>query len=209
MKIKIDFIIVSDEVNELVNNQIKSINKQKGEFIHNVIVVPFGDGYNEALNRGYLQSTANIVFFCNNDLIWDSNALINLVAALNYYDSVSPWCPKTHRQWWKDNTPVGPYETGHETGKKVAGWCIGMWRDTWIKIGGFDERLKFWCCDNSYSEQLKANNLKHALVKNAEVLHLQSESLNKLPKNKYNELTKKQVKIFNRLYNKNLFNLGV
>lgn len=167
---------------------------------------PF-EGYNKSLNNGFKKTTCDIVVFCNNDLIFNKGWFEPLKKSLETLDSVSPWCPKTHWQWWKDR-PTG-VERGYQVGKHIAGWCIATKRKTIEIIGGFDERLSFWCCDNAYSEQLKDRGLIHALVIHSHVTHLQSQTLNKVDKAKYRELTNNQIKVFNRLYKKNLFNAGI
>lgn len=200
----VDLVIVGEPLPEM-KKSLDSFSKWV-----NVIVEPFDEGYNKSLNNGAIRGKSQIIGFCNNDLIFHDFANNDLCEALQRYDSASPWCPKTHKQWWKGTVPTRDI-VGYTTGKIVAGWCIFMRRSTWEKIGGFDERLKFYCCDNAYCEQLKSAGLKHALIPSARVTHLQSVTLNKLknenPK-KYNEFTREQIKLFNRLYKKNLFNLG-
>jgi GT2 family glycosyltransferase len=169
-------------------------------------VEPF-EGYNKSLNNGFKKANCDIVVFCNNDLIFKSGWFEPLKNGLKNFDSVSPWCPLTHWQWWKD-IPSG-VQLGYQVGKHIAGWCISANRKTIESIGGFDERLEFWCCDNAYSEQLKAKGLSHALITKSHVAHLQSQTLNKVDKVKYRELTNNQIKVFNRLYKKNLFNVGI
>lgn len=173
----------------------------------NVYIEEFGNGYNEALNRGAKKGKSDYIGFCNNDIVFTDDSIPYLIDALQYFDSVSPWCPKTHHQWWGNSKPLG-YQKGYDTGKIVAGWCIFMKRSTWDTIGGFDERLSFWCCDNSYCKQIEKSNLTHALVPMASVVHLQSVTLNQVDKKRYDELTKQQVRIYNKLYNENLFGLG-
>lgn len=177
---------------------------------YDIYVETFDEGYNKSLNNGARKGKGDIIGFCNNDLIFHDYATYDLLNALERYDSVSPWCPKTHKQWWKGTVPTKEI-VGYTTGKIVAGWCIFMWRSTWEKIGGFDERLKFFCCDNAYCEQIKEAGLKHSMIPSANVTHLQSQTLNKIKQSdpkRYNELTRDQIKLFNRIYNQNLFNIG-
>lgn len=157
-------------------------------------------GYNKALNDGARKGKADIIGFCNNDLMFRPRAVGKLVKALETYDSVSPWCPKTHKDWWKSR-PQKDIE-GYRVGFHVAGWCIFTRREIWEKIGGFDERLSFWCCDNAYAEQLKKAGLSHALIPDAEVEHRQSQTLNKLSKEEHRQLTFGQVKVYEQIYGK-------
>ena len=65
------------------------------------------------------------------------------------------------------------------------------------RIGGFDYPVNFWYSDNVYAEQLKAAGIKHALVGNSIVRHLESQSLRKVVKGKVRiDMQKGQYKIF-------------
>ena len=179
------------------------------DVVNKVHVVRFDKnrGYNAALNEGFRRSDADIIGFCNNDLEFMPGSIETMVAYLRGgYDSVSPLCPVTHIKWWNRGLPRKNV-VGYEVGSVIAGWCIFMKRSTWEEIGGFDERLIFWCCDNAYAEQIKAEKLKHALIVNAKVKHLKSHTLNKVRGKEYQRLTTDQIRVFNQLYNKKLFNL--
>lgn len=172
----------------------------------NLIIEDF-NGYNYSLNRGAEKGNNPIIGFCNNDLEIVGNAIGILIRELKKYDSVSPWCPLTHRNWWGNTIPKNPVQ-GYKVGQVLAGWCFFTKRETWEKIGGFDERISFWCSDNSYAEQLKEHKLTHALIPEAHVIHWESQTLNTKSTKEQKELTRDQIKLFNRLYNKNLFGLG-
>lgn len=201
-QLKLDLVLVGDN-NQVTQDCIKSL----GDNDFNIIVEPF-DGYNKSLNNGAKKGNGDYIAFCNNDLEFHEGWIEPLVETLERYDSVSPWCPKTHKQWWKGTNMFGDIYSSYEIGKCIAGWFIMMKRSTWEKLGGFDERLSFWCCDNAYGEQIKALGMKHALVYTSKVTHLQSTTLNKQSKETFNKLTREQVKIFNRIYGKDLFGLG-
>ena len=202
----IDLVIVWDD-NALTQETIETAKRYAPDGVQvNSILVPF-QGYNKSLNEGAKQGSADIIGFLNNDLHFHENWFEPIRSALETFDSVSPWCPKTHHRWWRSEVPQGRVE-GYKVGKIVAGWAIFTTRATWETIGGFDERLEFWCCDNSYSEQLKQHSLKHALVCDAQVSHRLSQTLNTVKGEKYDELTKAQVRLYNRLYDQNIMNLG-
>ena len=174
----------------------------------NIIVVNDTDvedwGYNKALNIGAKQGNGEYVFFVNNDLIYTKHWDVNLIKSLDNHHSCSPFCARS-----MNVSPLAKIIEGHKTGTHLAGWAIMMKRKTWLSIGGFDEDFSFWCCDNSFEEQIKLHKLKHCLVVNSRVDHIGSKTLDK---NKhtvmYKELTSNQIKKFNKKFNKNLFNLG-
>ena len=209
----IDIIIVGP-FDQTTKNCINSI-KANSHFENSVTVVPMDDkGYNAALNKGVEwvkeKDTNNAVFaFCNNDLIFNDNwdGILVEEMYLNRCKSGSAWCPKTHAGWWDGKKPNLP-QIGTKTGKYLAGWCYVWSHDLYEKLGPFDERQKFWCCDNTVTEMLDKAGERH-LLSSAEVTHLGSQMLNTYKGTpRYNELTTQEVKVFNRNYNRNLFNLG-
>jgi len=204
----IDIVIVGDANDSITVACIKSLSNftNQGMYITSIIF----DGYNRSLNKGAKKGNSELIAFCNNDLEFKNGWLNPIIEALksDKIVSASPWCPKTHRQWWANQVPKENI-IGTQTGKIVAGWCLVLKRDWWEEMGGFDERLEFFCCDNSYTMQLEAANKKHALVVASQVLHHQSLTLNKFKGTpKYEELTMGQVRKFNKLYEQNLFNKG-
>ncbi len=193
---QVDVILVGDN-NDVTKACIKSI--QENTFVpYNIIVEPF-DGYNKSLNEGAKKGNAEYIAFCNNDLVFHKNWFYPLAFGLGMYSSVSPWCDKTHNQWWLDKHPESVYSS-YEVGKCIAGWFIMMERTTWESIGGFDERFEFWYADNAYAEQIKEIGYKHALIYQSKVTHLQSTTLNKKPSKEQRRLTHDQTKLFKKLY---------
>ena len=145
----------------------------------------FEFNYNKCLNLGFSVCNSKYVAFCNNDLSFRDNWAKNAVAA--GYLSVSPSPKHTFR---------GVIE-GYKIGKQVLGWCIIVDRVVMDRIGGFDYPVNFWYSDNVYAEQLKAAGIKHALVGNSIVRHLESQSLRKVVKGKVrSDMQKGQYKIF-------------
>jgi len=177
----------------------------KGQDV-NIIEEPFTfeTGYNYALNRGAEKGDAEYIGFCNNDLEFNDKSIPFLKSALDkYYDSVSPWCPLTHLDWW-DKSPNTTFE-GYQVGKVLAGWCYFMKRSAYEKIGGFDERIKFWASDNATAHQFGKNRIKHALIPYSLVKHRQSQTLNRLPPHLYRKLTLEQTRLFQELYGYSCF----
>lgn len=204
----IDIVIVGD-MNEITKDAISSL--KNSHYDNPVYVVPF-DGYNKSLNNGARKGKSEFIAFCNNDLLfrlhWDRVIVDELERCKNTdIVSASPWCPLTHKQWWTDGKPK-INQIGTRTGFIVAGWCLVLRRSWWEEMKGFDERLRFWCCDNSYTMQLEQAKKNHILVVDSEVTHLQSVTLNMQDKATYDDLTKMEVKRFNTYYDQNLFNWG-
>ncbi len=199
----IDIVIVGD-VNEITKACIKSLiaTYDFTEYFdlalyedHNIYLEPF-QGYNKSLNNGAKRGNSKYIAFCNNDLEFTSDWDTHIIEALksDKIVSASPWCPKTHRQWWGNEIPKENI-IGTQTGKIVAGWCLVLKREWWEEMRGFDERLEFYCCDNSYTHQLEAANKKHALIMASQVIHLGSLTLNQFKgTQKYDDLTMGEVR---------------
>jgi GT2 family glycosyltransferase len=115
---------------------------------------------------------------------------------------MAPKCPIDIRQIHHVDEVV----SGYETGSILSGWCFVMKRTLWELIGGLDEDFKFWCADNATVEQLKIVGVKPNLITKSLVQHLGSQTLKGLDKEVRHELTMVQVDLFNKKYNKNLFN---
>ena len=206
----IDIVIVGDINSPITDRCVDSLKEESTVIDHaNIFIEPYV-GYNKSLNNGAKKGKQKYIAFCNNDIQFTKGWDIDILEALksDIVVSASAWCPLTHHQWWGNEVPLGNI-IGTQTGKIVTGWFLMLKRKWWVGMGGFDERLEFFCCDNSYTIQLERAGKKHVLVVGVEIKHYQSSTLNQFKGTaKYDELTMGQVKVFNRLYNQNLFNAG-
>lgn len=218
----VDVVIISDgktrQMQLMTQNAINTcISGAKGIKI-NVIVVESAKGityrnastiypdfafnYNAYGNFGIKHGTAHYAMLANNDLLFKPNWLNELIKA--NHPLVSPKEPRDSRQSdIKENT------IGTQTGRHLSGWCFMMERSLWDKIGGFDEDVNFYCSDDSVIEQCKLQGVEPMLVVNSTVQHLVSTTLKTVTPGERKLLTDEQVKIFNKKYNQNKFNLGV
>jgi len=191
---------------------IKSIKKAKNDIKINIIVLESFDidvkfkntttyfyqhgdfNYNESMNKGFSLSTSDYVFFCNNDLEFTDGWADECYKVFRMgYKSLSPYCPVSHPQHFKDGNFI---QVGYQVGVNIPGWCIGVERKMFKKLGGFNTAVDFWYSDNIYAEQLKIGGIKHALVCSAFVKHLDfgSKTLNSLTNKERARLTSKQRK---------------
>lgn len=176
------------------------------DFDFDLIIKDKPFNFNKFCNDAFKMSSKKVIVFCNSDLETISNNwLEELIKEMNNGSKVvSSHDPKDPRQ--KHFTTN---QKGYVCGKHFSGWCFAVHRDVWENIGGFDEDFPFWCADNSFLEQLKKIDEVPVLVTSSMVRHLGSMTLKQLDAKLQNELTKGQVKKFNRKYNQNLFNLGI
>ncbi len=140
---------------------------QQGEF-----------NYNRYCNEGADQGTNPAIAFCNNDLIfykgWAQGCLWGLTG--HQVGSVSPWCQNSHPGLWKDHG-IAQGWIGYDIRKHFAGWCFLMDRNIWGAIGRLPEHVAFWYSDNATVDALKRHRVKHGLIRNARVDHLESRTL--------------------------------
>lgn len=163
--------------------------------------------YNKFMNYGARQGTADYIVFCNNDLEFHNQWMSKLIHYMKKENlrSASPYCnlslgAKIHSQ---------DVFKGYQVGFNIAGWCICMKRDLFVELGGFDERVAFYCSDNIYTEQLKAINEEHGLIVNSHVNHLQQTTLKTVDSETRNDLCVNETKKFNKLFNQNVLGYGI
>lgn len=161
--------------------------------------MPFN--YNGYGNLGIKEGSAHYVMLANNDLVFKSGWLTELLAA--NHPVTSPKAPRDPRQ-----RDITENTKGTQTGKHFSGWCFMMERDVWENIGGFDEDVSFYCSDDATIEQVKLLGIEPMLVPSSIVVHLGSTTLKGVSPTERKSLTDDQVRIFNKKYGQNKFGLG-
>ena len=201
----------TEEHRKITEDCIKSLKNAKNKIDVNIIVLESFDKrakfegvtnvffseakfcYNNSMNEGFKYTTADYVFFCNNDLFFYDGWADSCYNVFHMgYKSLSPFCPSSHNRF---NVIQGNYLLeGYQVGFHVAGWCIGVERKMFEDLGGFNTAVDFWYSDNLYAEQLKIAKVKHALVCNAVVRHLDagSKTLKSMTAQKKKFLTSRQ-----------------
>jgi GT2 family glycosyltransferase len=160
--------------------------------------------FNKFCNDAIEMADTDLVLICNNDLVPENGWIEELVKSVNVSNLVvSSHDPLDQRQ--KGFTED---QRGYECGKHFSGWCFMFHKKAIQLIGAFDEDFPFWCADNAFLEQLRAVGIVPRLVYNSKVRHLGSRTLKSLHAKVQQELTRNQIKKFNRKYDQNLFNFG-
>lgn len=218
----VDVIILSYAKNQnllqLTQATIDSLRASERDIQFNVLVIEQEPGvvhancktqhinepfnYNRFMNIGIEMTKNKYVCLCNNDLIFYKGWCSNIIGAMERENilSASPLCPNRQgRDFWRGFN----IEYGYNNGQHMSGWCIMINRKVISKIKKLDEDFPFWFADNAYSEQLKANGIKHALIRNSVVKHLGSHTLHSIEKNLHDEFTHGQIKKFIDKYPEN------
>jgi len=152
-------------------------------------------GYNRFLNIGLEHCKNEWVLISNNDTIYHSNFLEEMLSAHSKDPSLlsmSPMDDYWHRHQTMDYNVDVHY--GYRTSYEIAGWSILVKRSVLESLGGFDENFKFWYQDNDYAETLKKHNIKHALITKSKVSHLLSKSHDFIEPHNLYEMTDGQAR---------------
>jgi len=133
--------------------------------------------YNHALNMGLKYKKGRVQMLANNDLIFEKgwNRTDDYMRENKILSASLLSNDQRQRVYRKGNY----FYNGYGIGKELTGWLIFTDVKLWDVIGELDESQKFWYSDNVYADALLKNNIEHALICNAKVVHLGSITLSK------------------------------
>ena len=137
--------------------------------------------YNKRMNicRGLpIMDDCEYFALCNNDLVFEKGWASTLIKKMIEHKSWSA-CPKeptVHAEVkFENGVNAGRLITVGE--RHIAGWCIFQDRRIYKFLGRLNEQPVFWHSDSYYAFQLAKDNLKHILVEDAVVHHLNSKTI--------------------------------
>jgi hypothetical protein len=125
-------------------------------------------------------NTSDWLLVINNDLVFEYGWLDRIMDASKSrpdVDSFSPFEPDFHNEYYRGwaNSEINE---SYEVNFGVCGWCILMKKSVMTSMVKWDERFLSWYQDNDYSEFLKFNGIKNALIRSSIVHHLGGSSIN-------------------------------
>lgn len=169
---------------------IETCIKHKYEYATTIYNIKPDFNYNECLNIGTRHSKGRYIAYCNNDLIFYDKWAENILHVFEAHKYLS-LCPNFPRSNFADDDYI---IEGYLIGQHIPGWCICVDRDIWKTLGAFSERIEFWYSDDVYKAQLLKYGIKHGLVCNSVVEHIEGGSMTlKYEKRKIqNKLTNSQ-----------------
>ena len=148
--------------------------------------------YNQSLVLGIrVAGKSDAYILCNNDIVPQEGYLDALIES--GYNSCSPACPELEY-----HKGVPEIWEGYRTTYQVCGWFIFMRSYVLSQLSLlelFPMELGFWYQDNWYADQLQKANIKHALISQSQVIHLESQTHDYLPEG----MTKEQYKVYLKL----------
>ena len=150
-------------------------------------------GYHKYMNIGIEMGTSPYVCICNNDLVFHpgwASAIMDAFQQDPTLTSASPACSIHHPQ---HGIPLsGEIHYGYEVRRELVGWCLFFKREMLKVTGRLDPGFRFWYADNDYSMMLQKHGLKHALVTDSIVDHLESQTLNTKDETERKRLTDRE-----------------
>lgn len=185
--------------NPVVVESYKSFFKEGHKYDAKIVIPQEAFNYNLYLQIGLkYASGADWTVLCNNDLIFQKNWFSKILSVNKRFPEIksfSPWDEGTHPAKFINNNKI--LYVGKRSSYELAGWCIAVKRELLNKIY-LDPRVSFWYSENVYADELKRLNEKHCLVRESEVYHLKSKTLNSMDKKTQREITINQ---FNKYKN--------
>jgi hypothetical protein len=129
------------------------------------------------LNCGIAAQQADYYLLCNNDLLFHAGWLRELLDAFRVagLGSASPLSPGLESQERLRKNSRAKFKLGYQVAREISGWCLLVSADTLRQIGQLDELFDFYFADYDYALELRRRNIKHALVFDSKVSHLEDQ----------------------------------
>ncbi|SHG59093.1 glycosyltransferase family 2 protein [Flavobacterium johnsoniae] len=140
-----------------------------------VIIPDVNFNFHQYLNIGIKASTGDYIALCNNDLIFHKKWFSEILKVVELDNTILSFSPVGTIDVNHENI----YQTGYKVRTHIMGWCIVTNKKLFNKIGYLDETFDFYYADNDYAMTLKSKNIKHAVVFNSKVEHLEKRSSKK------------------------------
>ena len=133
------------------------------------------------LNRGIATQQADYYLLCNNDLLFHTGWLRELLDAFEVagLGSASPLSPGLESQELLRQNSRSKFKLGYHVAREISGWCLLVSAETLRQIGPLDELFDFNFADYDYALELRRRNIKHALVFDSKVSHLEGRKQSK------------------------------
>jgi GT2 family glycosyltransferase len=195
---EIDVIIPSltfPEYDQMIRDCIYSLRSSESDHSFNVIIIESSDrkielgqnstlespkpfNYNKSMDLGIKHSNNEWIVMANNDLLFEKNWFSEILNAKKERPDISSFSSWNNiSNWHNDRLPnCEDIREGYGIGYELCGWILIIKREDYLKLNIVND-VSFWCSDNVYDDEIRRNELKHALVKKSIVNHLTSKTL--------------------------------
>lgn len=177
----INSLLISEDKSKIVFNiiLIESNQNAKYNYPETKIIYPNEPfGYNKFMNIGIEYAKGEFHAFCNNDLIFHKNWMSNIEEYSINNPKVFSFSPIdfNYPSMKKISDGIKP-NWGYVPKYHIAGWCIVVKKEIFNIISTiFDPTFDFYYADDDYGLTLLKNNIKHRLVIDSVVDHLESQT---------------------------------
>lgn len=145
------------------------------EFV--TVIIPDSDfNFHKFLNVGIKASNGDYIALCNNDLIFHENWFSAILEIADKNKNILSFSPTGTVPLLNEKEE---FSVGYKVRTHINGWCIIVRKELFDKIGALDEKFDFYFADNDYAMTLKRHNIKHAIIYNSYVTHLEKKSTKK------------------------------
>ena len=184
------------EFNIFVVESYKNFLKDEHRYEGATVIIPQEPfNFNRFLKYGIdiakMRLKAEWTILANNDLIFHRHWMTEVLTQnqITGIRSFGAWSDQVHGQRFP-GSPKAVIE-GYRIGYEYTGW-IQIFRTDLLETLEFDERCLFWFSDNLIADQLRARGERHALLRDCQVTHLESATINKFDRAKLDLFTIKQ-----------------
>ena len=128
--------------------------------------------FHHFLNIGISAAIGDFIALCNNDLIFHKDWFSEIIKVSIKNPKILSFSPNGTIC---DENQIDTFLLGYRVMIHIKGWCIVVKKEIFKIIGKLDETFDFYYADNDYAMTLKYHNIKHALVYNSYVEHLEKK----------------------------------
>jgi len=166
---------------------------------HNYIRPESSFNYNKFLNIAIGYCTSDWVVISNDDVSYEKGwftEMINVHQQRPDIEAFSPRDPLLYMRYFPNHF-IGSddsYFESYAVTEALQGWCTVIKKTALDKILPFDELFDMYYQDNDYAERLKEAGIKHALVRDAIVCHMETLNVQQIGEAKAKKLKIDEIK---------------
>ena len=167
--------------------------------IHNYIHPESSFNYNKFLNIAFTYCQADWVVISNDDVSYEKGWFTEMMTVHQQrpdIEAFSPRDPLLYMRYFPNHFigGVDDYFESYAVTEALQGWCTVIKRTALDKILPFDEMFDMYYQDNDYAERLKEAGIKHALVRDAIVCHMETLNVQQIGEAKAKKLRIDEIK---------------
>jgi GT2 family glycosyltransferase len=166
---------------------------------HNYIHPESSFNYNKFLNIALTYCVGEWVVISNDDVSYEKgwfSTMMNVHEQRPDIEAFSPKDPLLYAKWFPNHF-TGTNSTYYESytvTESLQGWCTVIKRSALNNVLPFDELFDMYYQDNDYAERLKQVGIKHALVRDAIVCHMETLNVGQIGDVKSRKLKIDEIK---------------